>query len=176
MENILALITVLLSFVFLISFCAKAFAFFSFIDSITQFGIVPKRYVRAVAWCVLIAEAVLAVGLLFSSSPRYFFMMAGLMLFALTGALGHAYVNKNSVHCSCFGESNEKTHLPFAILRNMILITLCLYVLLMDQVQIHFEFERMHLFLVLVECSLIIHFFLLFRRMRKGSYERFDIE
>jgi uncharacterized membrane protein YphA (DoxX/SURF4 family) len=112
-----------IALVFLVSSISKAAnGFESFVDSVRDLGVLPRSWVRASAWLVLIGEfaAWIALAIPVPISAVVGFAIAAVLLGAFAVGIAAAVRRGAAVPCRCFGSSSSplgRRH----IIRNIVL-------------------------------------------------------
>ena len=123
--NIYAIITGLF---FIISGAGKAFDTSAFANLINQYGL---GYLMVLAPVIVIIEIFIGVNLILLINPRFYSLVASILLIVFTIAFAYAHFRHGINDCGCFG-TLVHTEIPpiFPFLRNLILLLMALLVFL----------------------------------------------
>lgn len=107
------------------SSAAKLWRFSGFEAAVSDFGLVPSRWTRAVARIVVVVEALIAVAMLIGGPILSIgFVAAFALLSCLTLAILAVLRRKARVACNCFGAS-DRVLTRYDVARNVILLGVC---------------------------------------------------
>ena len=118
-EYITTFARILLGLLFAYSFAKKIIDVPSFVESITDFGLLPKKLSLPLAIVVLLVELALTISFIMGNSVLSLaFLLATVLLAVFSFALFIVLQKKKKVTCNCFG-SNEKVVTNFDLVRNI---------------------------------------------------------
>ncbi|SEN75774.1 hypothetical protein SAMN04487786_0198 [Paenisporosarcina quisquiliarum] len=116
----------IISLTLYISSIAKIFSFDVFLNTLTDFytpRIFPKK---VVAFFIIAFEISLALLLSLNFMTKLSFILTALLFTIFNIYFLYFWFRKKEVSCSCFGISSKNTNIRFALIRNSLLIALCL--------------------------------------------------
>lgn len=104
---------------------AKLRNFASFRAAVSDFGLLPSRWIRAVATAVVTVEALIAAAMLLDGLVLSAGFIAAVVLLAgLTTAIVTVLRRKARVACNCFGAS-DRVLTPYDVARNVVMAAVC---------------------------------------------------
>lgn len=112
----------------LVAGVAKARALGEFILTIELFRLLPRQLSKAVAWLVIGLELVIAIALLVGIGTPFAAAAAALLFSVFTAAIVVNLARHNLVACNCFGPSFKEQISFKTVIRNLLFITFCLFI------------------------------------------------
>ena len=119
----------ILGCVFLASCLGKFSSFSSFADEILDYHLLSKRQAQVVAYLLPFVELLLAVLTLIGIALAPVSIFVIFLLLVFTGAIAINLLRGRRFSCHCFGSSSAMIG-PVTLLRNVLLITLALWMFL----------------------------------------------
>lgn len=128
----------IISFVLFYSSIAKLFSFSLFLQAIYKFYIPIKTPKKLVGYGIILLELILAV-LLSLGLLLKFSLICGMTLFLIfTIYFIFFYFKNQKISCNCFGAQSKETNKLYAIIRNVLLIFICVLGLYFNKLTMHF--------------------------------------
>ncbi len=99
-----------------------------FVSTVEAFRVVPRRLAKHVTWIVVLSELTTGTSLLLGAGTRVAAAAASVLFFCFAIAIGINLARKNILNCNCFGPYFSDRISVRSILRNLILIALCMFI------------------------------------------------